>query len=137
MQIINNLSVNNVGFIFGCERIGLTQQQISKCNAILTIPVCAEHMSMNLAQAVAVIAYELNNNEVDYLVKQHQECAKVGEVNFFVAQLFEMLGKTRFIKHEKHQENLLITIRNIMLRANLSKNELQTMHGIIKSLYEK
>lgn len=62
-QIITGLAAHKVALLFGAEKTGLTNDQLSHCQLLLTIPMFAptdsRHLSMNLGQAVAVCLYEL------------------------------------------------------------------------------
>ena len=62
-QIAAGLAANKVALLFGSEKTGLTNDQLSHCQLLLTIPMFApegsRHLSMNLGQAVAVCLYEL------------------------------------------------------------------------------
>jgi tRNA/rRNA methyltransferase len=62
-QIASELAANKVALLFGSEKTGLTNDQLSHCQLLLTIPMFApegyRHLSMNLGQAVAVCLYEL------------------------------------------------------------------------------
>ncbi len=51
-------SERSVGFVFGSERFGLSNEDVYRCHAVLSIPTQAEYGSLNLAQAVQLIAYE-------------------------------------------------------------------------------
>jgi tRNA/rRNA methyltransferase len=62
-KIMSELAANNIALLFGSEKTGLTNDQLSHCQLLLTIPMFApdgsRHLSMNLGQAVAVCLYEL------------------------------------------------------------------------------
>lgn len=62
-QLVSELAANKVALLFGSEKTGLTNDQLSHCQLLLTIPMFApegsRHLSMNLGQAVAVCLYEL------------------------------------------------------------------------------
>ena len=61
----DELSPSKVALLFGSEKTGLTNEQLSHCSLLLTIPLFApegRHLSMNLGQAVAVCLYELGRD---------------------------------------------------------------------------
>src|SRR5208283_5200982 len=57
--IRKQLASGRVALLFGSEKVGLSNQDISHCHWLMRIPTCEEHISMNLGQAVAVCLYEL------------------------------------------------------------------------------
>ena len=67
-EIPSSAPVSRVAILFGSEKTGLTNEQLSHCSALLTIPLFApagRHLSMNLGQAVAVCLYELSREGFD------------------------------------------------------------------------
>src|SRR5271168_2492638 len=61
-QAGENLTTNHVALLFGSEKTGLSNEDLSHCHWLLRIPTRLEHRSMNLGQAVAVCLYELARN---------------------------------------------------------------------------
>jgi tRNA/rRNA methyltransferase len=53
-QIRKRLGSSGVALLFGSEKFGLSNEALSLCHWLIRIPTCAEHISMNLGQAVAV-----------------------------------------------------------------------------------
>src|SRR3990167_6641119 len=77
-------AINNqkkVAVVFGCERSGLTIEQLEKCNRLLTIPGNPDYFSLNLANAVQIICYEIYSNYNDSLdhLKTPQELANFAD----------------------------------------------------------
>jgi tRNA/rRNA methyltransferase len=60
--IRKRLPAENVALLFGSERFGLSNQDMSHCHWLMTIPTRSEHWSMNLGQAVALCLYEIVRN---------------------------------------------------------------------------
>src|SRR5918993_888864 len=58
-HIASAAQTGNVAVVFGSERIGLTNTELSRCNLLVTIPTNPEYSSLNLAMAVQVLAYEI------------------------------------------------------------------------------
>ena len=61
VKIINNYKNNKIGILFGPERSGLTNEHIAVCDKIIEISLNEDFKSLNLAQSVLLIAYELFN----------------------------------------------------------------------------
>src|SRR6202795_5030899 len=92
---------NRVALLFGSEKTGLSNEDLSHCHWLLRIPTRAEHRSMNLGQAVAVCLYELvRDAKAAAKFKQALEkspLATAGEVERFTAVLTEPLTPTGFL----------------------------------------
>ncbi|WP_164503778.1 RNA methyltransferase [Rickettsiales endosymbiont of Stachyamoeba lipophora] len=140
LHTILESNVTKVGFVFGCERIGLTHEQISLCNAILHIPTTKKCESMNLAQAIGVIAYELNkqfaNTQKDKVAINKNIPATSEQVSFMLKQLEGFLDTANFFQEPHKKNKMVINIHNIFTKNLYSEQEIRTLHGIFRSLYE-
>jgi len=135
-----NLAISQkqkIGIMFGRENSGLNNQEISYANKILTIDTDVNFSSLNIAHAVAVICYELfqekkqTRNDLDNV----QDIATNQELEYFYNHLFETLDKKSFFKTLEKKEHMSSKIRNLFGRIdNLSKQEIQTLRGVITSL---
>lgn len=125
-----------VGIMFGRENNGLSNEEISLANKIITINT-TEFSSLNIAQAVIVICYELfRNSKSKEDIHNIQKLATKEEVEYFLTNLFDKLDKTNFFKIPERKSIMQQNITNIFMRINnLSTPEVQTLQGIIKSLH--
>ena len=129
----NTLS-NKVGIVFGPERSGLDNEIISYANKILYIPTNNSVPSINLAMATNIICYELADASKTPIPK---ELATQSDVNNLLDHLENMLDKAIFYKSLEKKEKITLNIRNIFKRIpNLTPNEISTLIGAIKSLFE-
>jgi len=126
------------GFLFGAEATGLTNEEIACADAILTIPVDPSFSSLNLAQAVAVTAYEWRAGEAapegfagERPAATRQEQA--GLEDFLIAVL-ESVGF--FFPPEKTPQ-MQRNLRNALRRARFTRPEVQSLRGAFKALSEK
>src|SRR5437667_5483448 len=78
--IRKQLGSNRVALLFGSEKFGLSNQDLSRCHWLLRIPTREENISMNLGQAVAVCLYELARDAKAAQQPQKLEPATAGEV---------------------------------------------------------
>ena len=127
----------NIGIMFGRENSGLNNQEISYANKILTIDTDVNFSSLNIAHSVAVICYELfqGKNQVCNDLENVQEVATNKELEYFYDHLFNTLDEKSFFKTLEKKEHMSLKIRNLFGRIdNLSKQEVQTLRGIIASL---
>jgi len=126
-----------IGIMFGRENSGLNNQEISYANKILTIDTDVNFSSLNIAHSVAVICYELfqAKSQIRNDLDNVQDIATNQELEYFYNHLFEALDKKLFFKTFEKKEHMSLKIRNLFGRVeNLSKQEMQTLRGIITSL---
>lgn len=132
---------HKVGVLFGGERCGLHSEDISLCEALIKIPTNADFSSINLAHAVAVVAYEwflqvtTCSSQVFRTGRTH--LATREDLGNFFAHLEEELDQTGFLRHENKRPTMVRNIRNIFQRAQLTEQEVRTLRGIIRSLVGK
>ena len=136
---------NKTGFVFGPERTGLTNEEISLCDEIISIDVDGKYKSINLAQSVAIISYELSlrGGKADaaiqpgllrYARNDERELASKQEIISMFEHLENELDKRGFFQEATKKPGMIANIRALLTRANLSPQEVRTMRGIIKSL---
>jgi tRNA/rRNA methyltransferase len=126
---------SNIGIIFGRERSGLTNEEISLADAIISIPTSSKNPSLNLAQAVAIASYELSQLiSLKPVKKKLGELASKHDIDHFFDTFFANLSKTDFLKNPKIEPTMRINIRNMLARALKSTQDVKTMHGIVKAL---
>lgn len=123
-------------FIFGCERTGLTNEHIAMADILVTIPLNPSFCSLNLAQAVLVMAYEW------FQLYQHNKTPKnrqfkvapKEELMGFLHQLEEGLDKTGFLRVAEKRPGMVTNIRNMFTKASLTSQEVRTLRGIVNYL---
>ncbi len=124
-----------VAVVFGCERSGLTIQQLELCNRLVTIPGNPEYFSLNLAQAVQIMAYEIYSNynsKVDYLkteVKKSSFADNQGVLN----HLQQILTNIDYYKN-KNSEITGRRLQNIIHKANLDRDEVDLIRGMLRKI---
>lgn len=127
-----------IGVVFGCERTGLENREISFCNKIVYIPVDAAYNSMNLAQAICVICYEIFQKTADDSIKNLQnsssETADKNEINALFNFLENELENANFFQVAEKKPKMMVNIRNMFSRISFSGQELRTFRGILNAL---
>lgn len=130
-----------VGVLFGSERCGLPSEDIALCEALIKIPTDPEFSSLNLAHAVALIAYEwsvhINHSPSQVFRTGITGLATREDLGNFFAHLEEELDRTGFLRHKKKRPAMVRNIRNIFQRANLTEQEVRSLRGIVKSLVRR
>ena len=130
-----------VGVLFGCERCGLQNEDISLCEALIKIPTNIDFPSLNLAHAVSLIAYEwsLQSNSAPAQVFRTgiTPLATREDLGNLFIHLEKELDRTGFLRHKEKRPTMVRNIRNIFQRACLTEQEVRTLRGIIRSLVEE
>ena len=138
-NIINSIdSKFNISIMFGREKSGLTNNQVSYANTIVQIPTNQKFSSLNLAQAVAIIASEINRINEDYgkskLFMSDSIPAKKKEIMSFFNHLERALDASGFLRPKEKKSTMMINLRNIFSRTDLTNQDVQTLRGVITSL---
>ena len=127
----------HVGIVFGAERTGLSNEELPKFRAILHVPVDPEFSSLNLAQAVAVTAYEWYQTQSDFKGKLHLGDtipATNDQIQGFLGVLEHALDEAHFWRIDHKKPIMWRNLQNIFTRMDLTEQEVRTLHGMIKSL---
>ncbi len=128
----------NVAIAFGAERTGLLNEEICQCQAILTFPVNPDFASLNLGQAVLVMAYEYMKSTHETpdpsLNISENPPAPQREIDSFLTRLEADLENKRFFRSEGLKPTMIRNIKNIFTRADITDQEVRTLHGILSAL---
>jgi tRNA/rRNA methyltransferase len=121
-----------VALVFGNETVGLSNDEVMKCRRLAFIPAHADSRSLNLAAAVQVMAYECRMASLGGLApaKSAAELATHAEVEHFFAHLERSLYDSGFLDPE-NPRRLIERLRRLFLRADLEKEEVNILRGII------
>ncbi|MDX2223880.1 MAG: RNA methyltransferase [Rhodospirillaceae bacterium] len=128
-----------VGVLFGREAHGLTNAEVALCDAIIEVPLNPEHSSLNLAQAVLVVGYEwfqaaaYDGPQATMAFNRTRPAPKEMLFDLFDHLERELIA-CGFLRHEDKRQQMVINIRNMLQRAELTEQEIRTLHGIIKEL---
>ena len=138
---IHSRTDQKIGLVFGGERAGLTNDEIALCSHIIQVPTNPDFSSLNLAQAVLLLSYEIfqTASSTEPCVFDTGDNAPATQENFehFFGRLEDELEKADFFKSEGLKPTMLRNIRNIFTRAELSEQEVSTLQGIISALIDK
>jgi tRNA/rRNA methyltransferase len=138
-----------LGILFGRERTGLSNDEISMADVIVTAPVNPAFASLNIAQAVLLMGYEWYKDQAETLGQQTPELPALAgpglqtpdtrpatkeELLGFIGQLEAELDAAGFFKTDDKKPGMLRNIRNIFARAALTEQEVRSLRGIVSSL---
>src|SRR5262245_44165622 len=129
-----------VGILFGRERYGLENAEVALADRIVTLPVNPAFASLNLAQAVLVIAYEwfrhVGGGALPFAMPQKSEAAPREQLLAFFAMLERELHRVEFLRPPEKCETMLINLKNIFHRMEPTQQDIQTLHGAILAIAE-
>ena len=122
-----------VALVFGSETYGLSNEQLMRCRWLLNIPANPDYMSLNLASAVQVLAYELRCALEDATIPLPEfQAAAHEEVEALLAELEKVLVAIGFLD-PAHPKRLLPRLRRFFARAGLEKEEVAIWRGILNA----
>ena len=122
--------------LFGAERSGLETEDVALANAIVTVPINPDFASLNLAQAVILLAYEWSKRSglAQPTLKELESPAPHAELDRLVAQLDEELEAKGYFHPPSRTQATRNTIRTIFTKTGWSSREVKAVRGIIRAL---
>ena len=122
--------------LFGAERSGLETEEVALANAIVTVPINPEFGSLNLAQAVILLAYEWSRGAklAQPPSKELEPAAPHGEIEGLIGQLNEALEKKGYFHPPSRTQATKNTLRTIFTKTGWSSREVKAVRGIIRAL---
>jgi len=130
-RLIDISAMNDVALLFGPENFGLTNEELPFCHALVHIPT-GDCPSLNLAQAVMVLAYEIFT-AVSEERRFVPRLANSAELESMYAMLQETLVKINFISHQ-NPEHWMFNVRRLFSRHGLRAREAQVIKGICRQI---
>jgi TrmH family RNA methyltransferase len=129
--------------LFGSEKVGLSNQDLSHCDFLVRIPTRTEHPSMNLGQAVAVVLYELvRESPADLtvppptLINATGAITTAGERERLIAVLLEALEHSGYV-HKGHDPTSEERVRRLVRHLHLTQSELYEWIGLVRQVVWK
>jgi len=126
------------GVLFGAEAAGLSNDELITADALVAIPCDPGFSSLNIAQAVVIIAYEWflagQLTPATVLDPRSAVAATRGDIEGFLVQLEEELELSGFLRPVEKAPAMKRNIRNLFLRAPLFDQDVRTLRGIVRSL---
>lgn len=136
-KYIRNAAVNNrVSILFGREDKGLSNEEVEECGLLITIPTDKSSPSLNLAQAVLLVAYELNRGietEVMPNLVRHEE------LEVLYNRIKETLKALEYIPRGNRnlERKIIRNLKHFIGRAGLTGWEMRMLHGICTQVEKK
>ncbi|WP_404403258.1 RNA methyltransferase [Pelagibacterium halotolerans] len=129
---------HNAGILFGRERWGLNNEEVALADAIVTLPVEPAFASLNIAQAVLVLAYEWRRAALKDaplpISGDTGTPAPREQLVGLIEQLGEALDRANYFKAADKRPGMMNNIRSMFARAGFNDQEVRTLRGMIASL---
>jgi tRNA/rRNA methyltransferase len=126
-----------VGVLFGKERTGLEKDDVALADAVVTVPLNPEFTSLNLAQAVLLIGYEWYQAATTRrrgCWNQMAPSPRPRRALRLLRPFREGAGRMRLSPQRGGAPNMIRNLRNMWGRAELTEQEIRTLHGVVKEL---
>jgi tRNA/rRNA methyltransferase len=129
-----------VALLFGRERYGLENAEIALADRIVTFPVNPAFASLNLAQAVALMAYEwfklAASGALPFAMPQKSGPATKEQLFAFFNAIERELDKVEFFRPEEKRATMMVNLRNIFARMQPTRQDVQTLRGVLTAIAE-
>jgi TrmH family RNA methyltransferase len=136
-RLRKKLRSTNVALLFGSEKFGLSNDDLSHCHWLLRIPTRDENISMNLGQAVAVCLYELIRGNTRQRGKADRlPSASAGEVERITTRLIDVLAASGFLDLRRVTDSEQ-RIRRLVRRLHLPARDAVIWLGIFRQILWK
>jgi len=133
-QIARKLASAPVALLFGSEKFGLSNEDISYCHWLMRIPTRDEHASMNLGQAVAVCLYEIVRNPAAAKAEpETKRAARAEDIERITTMLEEVLRHSGYV-HERVEGSTELKLRRLIRRMKLNTHDAEVWLGILRQI---
>ena len=130
-----------VGFLFGSEASGLSNDEISYANYTLQIPTNPDFKSLNLSHSLIIIAQYLasiiNVKNLPFKKSKKIKSASKKEVQSMLSLCIQNLDEINFFRPKEKRPKMLENLRNIFYRMDLSDKETRILSSVFASLGKK
>jgi len=127
-----------VGILFGPERTGLENDDMVHADTALSIPLNPQFSSLNIAQAVLLVAYEwaaaADETPAERMSDHATRPASKEELQNLFDHLERALDQSGFLRNKDMRPSMVLNLRALLQRAAMTEQEARTFHGVIKFL---
>ena len=142
-QAVKEAASHPVAIVFGREHSGLTNDELESCHAQMVIPGNSDYMSLNIAAAVQIIAYEIHmatladqEASASGVTTAEAELASADEMELFYRHLEGVMIETGFLDPAR-PKRLLPRLRRLYSRARPDQNEVNILRGILTAVQKR
>ena len=131
----------NVGFLFGSEASGLSNNEISYANYTLQIPTNPNFKSLNLSHSLIIIAQYVASiiklKSTPFKKSKKVKSASKKEIQLMLSLCIKNLDEINFFRPKEKRPKMLENLRNIFYKMDLSDKETRILSGVFASLGKK
>jgi TrmH family RNA methyltransferase len=131
--IARKLATRPAALLFGSEKFGLSNEDMSHCHWLMRIPTREEHGSMNLGQSVAVCLYEIVRQPSVVAAEPRKPAAKAEDLERLTERLEEVLGHAGYV-HGPMEGSTRMKIRRLVRRMDLSAHDAEVWLGMLRQI---
>ena len=137
-RAVDETELGEVAVVFGTEISGLSNAELDRCQLVANIPANPEYSSLNLAASVQVAAYEIAQAATAWKSQRGavRQPASHEEIEAFYAHLEQSMIETRFLDPQR-PKRLMTRLRRLFARAQLEKEEVNILRGILAAYQRK
>lgn len=129
---------DRVGILFGPERTGLENDDMVHADTALSIPLNPQFSSLNVAQAVLLVSYEwaaaVDATPAARMAEYATRPATKEELQNLFDHLERALDQSGFLRNKDMRPSMVLNLRALLQRAEMTEQEARTFHGVIKFL---
>jgi TrmH family RNA methyltransferase len=128
-----------VAILFGAERTGLTNEDLQAAHALMRIPASSEYLSLNLAMAVQIVAYELFRAQAAPLHQPARDVplASPADMERLYEHLAQVMEEVEFRDRTQSGTHLMGRIHSFLQRAELDQNEVNILRGFLTAVQSR
>ncbi len=136
-EVARRSAQGEVAIVFGQERRGLSDAELERCQAVCSIPTSPAYDSMNLAQSVAVLAYEIGRpRHAPTAAPAAAEPARHATVEALWDRLGALLDAAGYL-NPQNPEHILADLRRLLARAEPTQREVELVLAAVRALDRK
>ena len=137
VRLLAEAQAGPVALVFGNETSGLSNEELSLCQGLVTIAANPDYSSLNLAAAVQVLSYELRQAWLGHATwpQPEMDAASSDEVEKFYAHMETALAELEFL-NPGSPGKLMLKLRRLFARTRLAKEEVNILRGILTAAQE-
>lgn len=134
--ILPELAMGPVGIVFGSEDNGLSREELSFCQWLIEITTSSRYPVINLAQAVAIVAYEMNLGLQENVFRSSSREADSSEILNLLGRIEGVVGQLDLPTRVSSQR-LMHRIQKIISRTPLEREDVRMLHGLLRHIQKR
>ena len=134
-NIMSQLSGGRVALVFGREDKGLKTEELDLCQRLITIPICGDIQSMNLAQSVVICLYELCQEYAKSVGKKQggRSLATIDQLESLFSHMRKTLLDINYL-NPQNPEHIMRSYRQMFGRATLDERDVRVLRGLMSEI---